>query len=151
MDQGFNNYCLEFCYWNFLFSCSKVSDANIGIIVNFGSFEKPHWLLLVLCQRNIKTTSFYPSCTKQDHSLYSVKAHIHQLQQIFQYLTVTAVTSRPNCLGHRGLLVVYVFMMFAPTSSRLSRVVPPCATSYKRGTGSRLVTRSGVFEIPVAE
>ena len=41
---------------------------------------------------------------------------------------LTAVTSRPNCLGHRGLLVVYVFMMFAPYSSKLSRVVPPCAT-----------------------
>ena len=46
---------------------------------------------------------------------------------------------------------MYVFIVFAPSSSRLSRVVPPCATSYKRGTGSRLVTRSGVFEIPVAE
>ena len=31
-------------------------------------------------------------------------------------------------LGPRGLLVVYVFMMFAPSSSKLSRVVPPCAT-----------------------
>ena len=45
---------------------------------------------------------------------------------------------------------MYVLIVFAPSSSRLSRVVPP-VQQYKRGTGSRLVTRSGVFEIPVAE
>ena len=26
---------VPFCYWNFLFSPSKASDANIGIIANF--------------------------------------------------------------------------------------------------------------------
>ena len=30
--QWFNTHC----YWNFLFSHSKASDANIGIIANFG-------------------------------------------------------------------------------------------------------------------
>ena len=52
------------------------------------------------------------------------------------------------CLGHRGLLVVYVFV-FAP-SIKLSPSGSPCAR-YKWGTGSKLVTRSGVFEIPVVE
>ena len=32
---------VTFCYWNFLFSRSKASDSNIGIIANFLSFEKP--------------------------------------------------------------------------------------------------------------
>ena len=32
---------VSFCYWHFLFSRSKASDANIGSIANFGSFEKP--------------------------------------------------------------------------------------------------------------
>ena len=31
--------------WIFLFSNTKASDANIGIIANFGSFEKPLLLL----------------------------------------------------------------------------------------------------------
>ena len=26
---------VTFCYWNFLFSCSKAFDANFGIIANF--------------------------------------------------------------------------------------------------------------------
>ena len=29
-----------FCYWIFLFSCSKASDANIGMIANFVYFVK---------------------------------------------------------------------------------------------------------------
>ena len=29
------------CYWIFLFPHSKASDSNIGIIANFGCFEKP--------------------------------------------------------------------------------------------------------------
>ena len=32
---------VTFCYWTFLFSRGKASDANIGIIANFGCFEKP--------------------------------------------------------------------------------------------------------------
>ena len=32
---------VTFAYWNFLFSGNKASDANIGIIANFMSFEKP--------------------------------------------------------------------------------------------------------------
>ena len=31
---------VTFCYWNFLFSHSKASDANIGIIANFVQFVK---------------------------------------------------------------------------------------------------------------
>ena len=29
------SHWITFCYWNFLFSHSKASDANIGIIANF--------------------------------------------------------------------------------------------------------------------
>ena len=32
-DQGFNIHGGSICYWNILFSRSKASDANIGIIV----------------------------------------------------------------------------------------------------------------------
>ena len=42
---------VTFCYWNFLFLHSKASDANIGIIANLGSFEKP---LLQAKLRNLK-------------------------------------------------------------------------------------------------
>ena len=42
-----------------------------------------------------------------------------------------------------------MFLVFAP-SIKLSPSGSPCA-KYKRGTGSKLVTRSSVFEIPVAE
>ena len=39
--QEFNTHWGNICHWNFLFSHSEASDANIGIIANFGSFEKP--------------------------------------------------------------------------------------------------------------
>ena len=33
--QWFNTHWGNICYWNFLFSHSQASDANIGIIANF--------------------------------------------------------------------------------------------------------------------
>ena len=39
--QEFNTLWVTFCYWNFLFSHCKASDACIRIIANFRSFEKP--------------------------------------------------------------------------------------------------------------
>ena len=50
-----------------------------------------------------------------------------------------------DALGHRGLLIVYVLHLLSnsPKWSPLAR--------NNRGTGSRLVTRPGVFEIPVAK
>ena len=50
--QGFNTHWGNILLLDVLFSCSKAPDANLGIIANFGSFEKPlleinwEWLLV---------------------------------------------------------------------------------------------------------
>ena len=56
-------------------------------------------------------------------------------------------SSRPNSQVIEAFSLC-MFFCFAP-SIKLSRVVPLALNN--RGTGSKLVTRSGVFEIPVAE
>ena len=55
-------------------------------------------------------------------------------------------SSTPNSQGMKAFSLC--MFCFAP-SIKLSRVVPLALNN--RGTGSKLVTRSGVFEIPVAE
>ena len=55
-------------------------------------------------------------------------------------------SSTPNSQGMKAFSLC--MFCFAP-SIKLSRVVPLALNN--RGTGSKLVTRSGVFEIPVVE
>ena len=42
MAQVQSSLGVTFCYWNFLFSCSKTSDANFGIIANVVCCENPY-------------------------------------------------------------------------------------------------------------
>ena len=69
--------------------------------------------------------------------------HSH-LQDILSSSLTDSSTPNSQIIEAFSLCMFY----FAP-SIKLSRVVPLALP--KRGTGSRLITRSGVFEIPVTE
>ena len=76
-----------------------------------------------------------------------ISCYVRQLFKAHSHGVILTDSSTPNTKGIEAFsLCMFSFRTFyqtLPSGSPFAR--------YKRGTGSRLVTRPGVFEIPVAE
>ena len=87
---------VAFCYWNFLFSCCKTSDANIGIIAN----ARLSWVYLLV---NVCITTTQSNTVDLFQFCYCYNILVIELISIGSRVAEEAIAPGPVKISHRKM------------------------------------------------